>query len=106
MKAKILVVDDEPEIRRFLRASLKTHQHEIHEANTGESAINAVREVQPDLMILDLGLPDMDGVEVIRRVHYWNQVPIIILSATLERRFGVALLAAGTALAAGNRGPR
>ncbi len=77
---RVLVVDDEPEIRRFLRASLKTHQHEVVEADSGSSAITAVREAQPDLMILDLGLPDMDGVEVIRRVRAWNQAPIIVLS--------------------------
>ena len=80
---RVLVVDDEPEIRRFLRASLKTHQHEVFEADNGASAIAAVREIQPDLVILDLGLPDMDGVdgvEVTRRVRAWSQVPIIILS--------------------------
>ncbi len=77
---RVLVVDDEPEIRRFLRASLKTHQHEVIEADTGASAITAVRERHPDLIILDLGLPDMDGVEVTRRVRAWSQIPIIILS--------------------------
>ena len=78
---RVLVVDDEPEIRRFLRASLKTHQHEVFEADNGAKAIAAIREVHPDLMILDLGLPDMDGVEVTRRVRMWSQIPIIILSA-------------------------
>jgi two-component system KDP operon response regulator KdpE len=77
---RVLVVDDEPEIRRFLRASLKTHQHEVIEADNGANAIAAIREAQPDLMILDLGLPDMDGVEVTRRVRTWSRVPIIILS--------------------------
>ncbi len=77
---RVLVVDDEPEIRRFLRASLKTHRHEIIEADSGASAIAAVRERHPDLIILDLGLPDIDGVEVTRRVRGWSQIPIIILS--------------------------
>ena len=77
---RVLVVDDEPEIRRFLRASLKTFQHKVIEADNGAKAIAAIREVHPDLMILDLGLPDMDGIEVTRRVRTWSQVPIIILS--------------------------
>jgi len=77
---RVLVVDDEPEIRRFLRASLKAQRHEIFEADTGAKAIEAVVQHRPDLIILDLGLPDMDGVEVIQRVKEQRQVPIIILS--------------------------
>ncbi len=79
-KYRILVVDDEPEIRRFLRASLRSHQHEVFEADAGIKAIAAVQEHHPDLMILDLGLPDIDGVEVTRRLREWSQIPIIILS--------------------------
>lgn len=92
---RVVVVDDEPEIRRFLRASLKTHQYEVFEADTGESAINAVREKRPDLVILDLGLPDMDGTEVIRRVRYWNQLPIIILSVRNRENDKIDALNAG-----------
>jgi two-component system, OmpR family, KDP operon response regulator KdpE len=78
---RILVVDDEPEIRRFLRASLKLHHHEVLEADTGNKALAAVINNSPDLMILDLGLPDLDGVEVTRQVRQWNnKLPIIILS--------------------------
>ncbi|MBN1665501.1 MAG: response regulator transcription factor [Anaerolineales bacterium] len=77
---RVLIVDDEPEIRRFLRASLKTHHHEVIEAETGAGAITAIRAAQPDLMILDLGLPDMDGIAVTRQIRTWNQLPIIILS--------------------------
>ncbi len=79
---RVLVVDDEPEIRRFLRASLKAHQYDIFEADTGEKAIEAVLQHRPDLVILDLGLPDMDGVEVTRRVREQKQeqIPIIVLS--------------------------
>jgi two-component system, OmpR family, KDP operon response regulator KdpE len=77
---RVLVVDDEPEIRRFLRASLKTHRHEVLETDTGMKALTAVREWHPDLIILDLGLPDIDGVEVTRRVRAWSMIPIIILS--------------------------
>jgi two-component system, OmpR family, KDP operon response regulator KdpE len=77
---RILVVDDEMEIRRFLRASLKTHQHEVIEADSGAAALKQIRENSPDLMILDLGLPDIEGVEVTRMVRQWSQIPIIILS--------------------------
>ncbi len=77
---RILIVDDEPEIRRFLRASLHSHQHEVFEAVSGLDAMAAVQEQHPDLMVLDLGLPDVDGVEVTRRLREWSQLPIIILS--------------------------
>jgi two-component system KDP operon response regulator KdpE len=76
----ILVVDDESEIRRFLRASLKAHQHIVSEADTGLKALAEVKANEPDLIILDLGLPDIDGVEVTRRVRKISQIPIIILS--------------------------
>lgn len=92
---RVVVVDDEPEIRRFLRASLKTHQYEVFEADTGESAIKAVRERRPDLVILDLGLPDMDGTEVIQRLRYWNQLPIIILSVRNRENDKIDALNAG-----------
>jgi two-component system KDP operon response regulator KdpE len=92
---RILVVDDEPEIRRFLRASLKTHQHEVVEADTGTLAITQLREQNPDLIILDLGLPDIDGVEVTRRIRMWNQVPIIILSVRSREADKIEALNAG-----------
>jgi len=78
--SRILVVDDEPEIRRFLRASLRAQQYEVLEASNGTQAIEVMTQHQPDLMILDLGLPDIDGVEITRRIREWSQVPIIILS--------------------------
>ena len=80
MLLRILVVDDEPEIRRFLRASLKMHQFEVFEADSGQKALKAVVDHRPDLIILDLGLPDMDGIEVTRQVREWSRTPIIILS--------------------------
>ncbi len=92
---RVLVVDDEPEIRRFLRASLKSHQHEVIEAENGTKALAAVRGDHPDLMILDLGLPDMDGVEVTRRVRQWNQLPIIILSVRSRESDKIEALNAG-----------
>lgn len=92
---RVLVVDDEPEIRRFLRASLKTHHHQVLEAENGSGALAAIRETQPDLVILDLGLPDVDGVEVTRRVRAWNQVPIIILSVRNREADKIDALNAG-----------
>ncbi len=92
---RVLVVDDEPEIRRFLRASLKTHRHEVIEADTGASAIATVREQHPDLIILDLGLPDIDGVEVTRRVRSWSLIPIIILSVRSHEQDKIEALNAG-----------
>jgi two-component system KDP operon response regulator KdpE len=92
---RVLIVDDEPEIRRFLRASLKSHQHEVIEAINGAAALSQVREHHPDLMILDLGLPDMDGIEVTRRVREWNPIPIIILSVRSRETDKIEALNAG-----------
>jgi two-component system KDP operon response regulator KdpE len=92
---RVLVVDDEPEIRRFLRASLKTHQHEVFEAENGADALSAVRNAHPDLIILDLGLPDIDGVEVTRRVREWSEIPIIILSVRNREAEKIGALNAG-----------
>lgn len=92
---RILVVDDEPEIRRFLRASLKTHQHEVVEADTGIGAIRQLHDQDPDLIILDLGLPDIDGVEVTRRIREWSQIPIIILSVRNRETNKIEALNAG-----------
>jgi two-component system, OmpR family, KDP operon response regulator KdpE len=78
--ARILVIDDERPIRRFLRTSLSAHGYEIFEASNGEEALRMAAEERPDLIILDLGLPDIDGVEVTRRLREWTQTPIIILS--------------------------
>jgi two-component system, OmpR family, KDP operon response regulator KdpE len=92
---RVLVVDDESEIRRFLRASLKSHQHEVIEAETGAAAVAAVRENHPDLIILDLGLPDIDGVEITRRVRAWSMIPIIILSVRSHEEDKIEALNAG-----------
>lgn len=78
--AKILIVDDEPQIRRFLRASLTAHDYQVVEAEDGKSAVKTCTVELPDLLILDLGLPDIDGLEVISQVREWSQVPIIVLS--------------------------
>jgi len=93
--SRILVVDDEPEIRRFLRASLKAQQYEVLEASNGTQALEVMTQHLPDLMILDLGLPDIDGVEVTRRIRQWSQVPIIILSVRDRERDKIEALNVG-----------
>jgi two-component system KDP operon response regulator KdpE len=77
---RILVVDDEPSIQRFLRTALDTGEFSIHQAENGHAALAAAAATRPDVILLDLGLPDMDGVEVIRRIREWSPVPIIVLS--------------------------
>jgi two-component system, OmpR family, KDP operon response regulator KdpE len=94
-KLIILVVDDEPEIRRFLRVSLNANQYEIYEAGTGLDALISIRKKKPDLMILDLGLPDIDGVEVTRRTRLISQLPIIILSVRDRESDKIQALDAG-----------
>lgn len=79
-KTKVLVVDDEHAIRRFLRTSLTAHGYEVYEAATGEDAILQTINIRPDLIILDLGLPGINGTEVTRRIREWAATPIIILS--------------------------
>ncbi|MGE4064020.1 MAG: response regulator [Rhodospirillaceae bacterium] len=77
---KVLIVDDEPQIRRFLRASLQAHDYQVIEAENGKEGVRACTVQKPDLLILDLGLPDMDGLDVIKLVREWSTIPIIILS--------------------------
>jgi two-component system KDP operon response regulator KdpE len=77
---RILVVDDEPQIRRFLRTSLSAHGYQVIEAAGGKDAIVLATTERPDVMLLDLGLPDMDGLEVVRHIREWSNVPIIVLS--------------------------
>ncbi|HXJ79123.1 MAG TPA: response regulator [Candidatus Methylomirabilis sp.] len=91
----IILIEDEPEIRRFLRASLLSHGYRLVEAGTAREGLEAAETRQPDLLILDLGLPDMDGLEVIRRLREWTQVPILVLSARGQEVDKVAALDAG-----------
>ena len=76
----VLVIDDERQIRRLLRVSLEAHGYAVNEAATGEDGLNALQGVKPDLVLLDLGLPDRDGQEVLAGLRSWSQVPVIILS--------------------------
>jgi two-component system KDP operon response regulator KdpE len=91
----ILVVDDEPAIRRFLHTSLSAYGYSIEDAANGEDALKTVAIGHTDLVILDLGLPDMDGVEVTRRIREWTQVPIIVISVREQENDKISALDAG-----------
>ena len=91
----ILLIEDEPQMRRFLRASLGATGHTLLEAPTGKEGLAAASAVSPDLILLDLGLPDIDGLEVTKRLREWTRTPIIVLSARDEEDDKVAALDAG-----------
>jgi two-component system KDP operon response regulator KdpE len=91
----IVLIEDAPEIRRFLRATLADHGYRLVEAETGREGLQAAETRQPDLVILDLGLPDVDGLEVIRRLREWTGVPILVLSARGQEADKIAALDAG-----------
>ena len=93
--ARVLVVDDEPQIRRFLRTSLAAQDYEVLEAENGLSALETARRYKPDLMILDLGLPDIDGIEVITRLRAQSALPIIVLSSRDDEHSKVKALDLG-----------
>ncbi len=92
---RILVVDDEKAIRRFLKASLSSHGHSVFESATGRESLEKSVSSHPDAVILDLGLPDIDGIEVVREIRKRSKVPIIILSVREETMDKVAALDAG-----------
>jgi len=92
----IVVVEDESPIRRFLRAALTSHGYQLIEAVDGQAGLALVAARQPDLVLLDLGLPDIDGLEVTQRLREWTTIPIIILSARGQEQDKVAALNAGT----------
>ena len=92
----VVLIEDEPQIRRFLRATLTGQGYRLFEATTGAAGLVEVGSRQPDVVIVDLGLPDMDGLEVIRRLREWTATPIIVLSARGQERDKVMALDAGT----------
>lgn len=94
-QARILVVDDEPQIQRFLKPALSAAGYEVIEAATGAEALKAVATAAPDLVILDLGLPDMDGKDVIASLRGWSTIPIVILSARDRESEKIAALDLG-----------
>lgn len=92
---RVLVVDDDRAIRRLLQTSLGAHGYEVIEASTGHEALEAVIAHRPDLIILDLGLPDLDGVDVTRQLREWSQIPIIVLSVREHEHDKITALDAG-----------
>jgi two-component system KDP operon response regulator KdpE len=92
---RVLVVDDEPAIRRYLSVLLSAHGYAVFEAEGGQAAMSAVLAHRPDLVILDLGLPDLDGIEVTRLLREWTRIPIIILSVRGQEGDKIAALDAG-----------
>ena len=91
----VVLIEDEPQIRRFLRATLTGQGYRLFEATTGADGLVEVGSRQPDVVIVDLGLPDMDGIDVIRRLREWTDVPVIVLSARGQERDKVTALDAG-----------
>jgi len=94
-KTRILVVDDEPKIRMFIRANLEARGYEVHLAQDGIEAIEAAECVLPDVIVLDVNMPRMDGVEACRRIREWADIPIIILSVRGDEKDKVRALDEG-----------
>jgi two-component system, OmpR family, KDP operon response regulator KdpE len=120
--ARILVIDDDPSLVRALRLALRAGGHDVFTANSGEVGVSQTAVTKPDIVILDLGLPDVDGIEVCRRIRQWSEVPILVLSATdsegrkvsaldsgaddyVTKPFGMAELEARIRTALRHRGP-
>ena len=91
----VLVIDDEPQILRALRINLRVRQYDVHTAGTGSEALELAARYPPDLVILDLGLPDLDGVDVIGGLRGWTEAPIIVLSGRADSTDKVEALDAG-----------
>ena len=103
-KVKVLVIDDEPQILRALRINLSVRGYEVITAATGAAALKAAAEQRPDVIVLDLGLPDMSGIEVLEGLRGWLSAPVIVLSArtdSMEVRMASCVLASLSASAAG-----
>ena len=92
---RVLVVDDEPQIRRALRTSLEAHGYEVTTAGNGAEALVSAVDAAPDVLLLDLGLPDLDGTEVVRRLRAFSEVPVIVVSVRDQQADKVAALDAG-----------
>ncbi len=92
---RVLVVEDELAVRRVLTTSLPAHGFRVIEAADGATALRQAEQYVPDLVLLDLGLPDLDGVEVVRRLRAWTRVPVVVLSARAQEASKVAALDAG-----------
>ncbi len=91
----VLVIDDEPQIRRLLRVTLEANGYKVLDAATGREGIAETAQRQPDVVLLDLGLPDLEGIDVVRRIREWSRVPVIILSVRNSEDDKVSALDAG-----------
>src|SRR5512135_107496 len=94
-KELILLIEDEPQMRRFLRITLQGHGYRLAEAETGQEGLMQAATRNPDVVLLDLGLPDLDGLEVTRRLREWTQTPVIVISAREQEQDKVKALDAG-----------
>ncbi|MEG2118455.1 MAG: response regulator, partial [Clostridia bacterium] len=83
-KPLVLIVEDDTAIRNLISTTLETHDYKFHTASTGETAILESLSYNPDVMLLDLGLPDVDGVDIIKKIRTWSKMPIIVISARSE----------------------
>jgi two-component system KDP operon response regulator KdpE len=90
-----LVIDDEPQIRRLLRVTLETNGYRVFDAATGQDGLAEAAQCKPDVILLDLGLPDLDGATVLKRIREWSRVPIIIISVRDQEEEKVAALDSG-----------
>jgi two-component system KDP operon response regulator KdpE len=95
MKPVALIVDDEVQIRRLLRVVLEAEDYQVHEANTGQQGLAEIASRRPDIVLLDLGLPDMEGLEVLKRLREWSAAPVLVLSVRDDEQGKVAALDAG-----------
>lgn len=95
VKPVVIVIEDDPPIRRFLRTGLRSHGFEVFEAGTGRQGLVEAEVRKPDLAIVDLGLPDMDGVDVVKGVRAWSDLPIIVLSARSAEQHKIEALDSG-----------
>jgi len=93
--ARILVIDDDPEIRRMLHVALSAHGYSLTESSSAREGINQAAIFHPDLVVLDLGLPDLDGMTVIKRLREWTRIPIIVLSVRERESDKISALDAG-----------
>lgn len=95
MKPAALIIDDEVQIRRLLRVVLEGENYQVHEAETGQQGLMEIASRRPDVILLDLGLPDSDGLEILKRLREWSEAPVLILSVRDDEAGKVAALDAG-----------
>ncbi|MDA8434261.1 MAG: response regulator [Nitrospiraceae bacterium] len=94
-KGLILLIEDEPQMRRFLRVTLQSHGYRLSEAASGQEGLAEAAVRNPDVVLLDLGLPDMDGIDVTRNLREWSEVPVIVISAREQEEDKIRALDAG-----------